>query len=148
MPAFYDPIEDAPVAAFSSEGGDTYAGAIARHEWVSDRYNSGEQIMSIALALDEPLDDCPYVTVMVRSAQMRRAIGRAYTAAGHTELVDGDWLSVACTGEEESQSGSRYKVYEAEYRMVEAPEPSIATGEFAEGGAYQPSLFTDDRPVF
>jgi hypothetical protein len=149
---FYNPIDDAPVATFAPEGGDIYEGAIAQHEWVSDKFNADAQVMAITLKLDKPLGgDCPYVKVMVRSDNMRRAIGRAYTAAGRTALVDGDWLSVECTGEEQSQSGTAYKTYVAKYLAADDPEPALGGGEFVEDGAYRPSLFASeptDAPPF
>jgi hypothetical protein len=135
---FYDPLGDAPAAAFADVG-DRFTGLVAKAEWADDKYGT-DKVPAITLHLDKPLEDDEYVRVFVRSKQMQRALGRAVRHCGRTSVTEGDWISVEYVEEAESTSGNSYKVYDVEYRTGEdSSEPSIGTGEFIDG-ASQPSL--------
>ncbi len=139
---FYDPIEDALVAAFSDVG-DHFAGVIARAEKVDDKYGS-EKVVRVTLQLDDPFEDDPYVHIFVRSKQMQRQIGRAMHRAHRRAVTEGDWMRVEYVEEAESSGGGNYKVYDVEYEARDGDtEKSLGTGEFVDG-TYQPSLFGDE----
>jgi hypothetical protein len=139
---FYDPIEDALVAAFADVG-DCFAGVIVRTEMVDDKFGS-EKVPRITLRLDDPFEDDDHVHIFARSKQMRGRIGRAMHRAVRRAVTEGDWMRVEYVEEAESSSGGNYKVYDVDYQARdEDTEKSIGTGEFVDG-AYQPSLFGDE----
>jgi hypothetical protein len=142
---FYDPIEDALVAAFADVG-DHFAGVVVRVEQVADKYGTGSaKVLRVTLQLDDPFEDDDYVHIYARSKQLLRQIGRAVHRASRRAVTEGDWMRVEYVEEVESNSGGTYKVYDVEYEARdESTEKSIGTGEFGENGVYQPSLFEDD----
>jgi hypothetical protein len=139
---FYDPLEDALVAAFSDHG-DHFAGVIARAELVDDQYGR-DKVPAVTLLLDDPFEDDDHVRILARSKQMQRQIGRAMRRAGRRAITEGDWMRVEYVEDGESAGGNSYKIYDVEYEAREEDtEKSIGTGEFVDG-AYQPSLFEDE----
>ena len=143
---FYDPIEDALVAAFADVG-DRFAGVIVDADEADDKYGSG-RVPAFTLRLDEPFEDDEYVRIFARSKQMQRAIGRAVKRCDRGAIVEGDWLAIEYVEEAESSSGNSYKVYDVEFKPGKVDsEKSIGTGEIVDG-EYQPSLFEDDAPNF
>jgi hypothetical protein len=154
---FYDPIKDAPAAAFANIG-DVYAGTVVVAEMRDDPYGSG-QVPVFVLRLDQPSDDEEYLAVWARSPVMIKEIAKRANRAGRQAVTEGDWLRVELIAERESSNGSRpYKIYAAQYECGGPDDETdsgagefvvgIGTGEFVAGDANPQSLFGDDEPPF
>ena len=116
-------------------------GNIAKCEWQDDKYGT-EQIPAITLRLAKPTSDGDeYATLLARSKQMQRVIGRAAKCAGATGDGIGNWLSVTFIEKRETSNGEM-KWYEAEYKLATPrTDAPIGVGELGEVG-------DDDTPPF